>query len=65
VKRLLYVPLTEAAYDAIIARAGLEKRRPQEEVAVIVERALGLLDTPPPLRELRPEWQAEALEVGR
>jgi len=40
--RLLYVPLSPEALDEIDRRARLERRRPQDEAALLLERALGV-----------------------
>jgi len=44
--RLLYVPLGDAALQQLHERALAERRRPQDEAAVLLERALGLRDAP-------------------
>ncbi len=40
--RLLYVPVSQDALDTLVAQARLEHRRPQDQAAVLLERALGL-----------------------
>lgn len=60
--RLLYVPLSPEALEEIDRRARLERRRPQDEAAVVIERALGLAGHPqsdtelphPPSEEVGP-----------
>ena len=40
--RLLYVPISDAARVELHRRADQERRRPQDEAAILIERALGL-----------------------
>jgi hypothetical protein len=38
----LYVPITPAALDELMRRAADERRRPQDQAAVLLEAALGV-----------------------
>lgn len=40
--RLLYVPLSDQALKGLIAQAEGQRRRPQDEAAILLEQALGL-----------------------
>jgi hypothetical protein len=40
---MLYVPLSIAALQELQRRSVIERRRPQDEAAVIIERALGVV----------------------
>ena len=52
--RRLYVPLSQQVLVQLYDRATLERRRPQDEAAVLIERALGLhLSTEQPADEER------------
>jgi len=60
--RLLYVPLTRPVIDALLDRARIQRRRPQDEAAILLERALGM---PPahqtcPARDPQPSEEADA-----
>lgn len=43
-RRLLYVPVAPAALEELCRRAERERRRPQDEAALLLERALGVQD---------------------
>jgi hypothetical protein len=40
--KLLFVPVSSEALERLCRRAGLERRRPQDEAAILIERALGV-----------------------
>jgi hypothetical protein len=41
-RKLLFVPVSREALGRLCRRADLERRRPQDEAAILIERALGL-----------------------
>lgn len=53
--RLLYTPVSREALDRLIAIARAERRRPQDQAAVLLERAL---------RDDQPEGAAEPVAQG-
>ena len=59
----LFVPLTRAEFDRLSALAQAERRRPQDQAAVLLTRLLASLDSPDhrlsPRTESRPESSLE------
>ena len=40
--KMLYVPVSSEALDRLRRQASIERRRPQDEAAILLERALGV-----------------------
>lgn len=53
--RSIYVPIGQKTLDALVSEARRERRRPQEQAALYIERALGLLPDLPHTPDRQPE----------
>jgi hypothetical protein len=51
-RRLLYVPVSAETLGELRARAEVERRRPQDEAALLIERALGTAARPDRARRI-------------
>ena len=50
----LYVPLSRAEFDQLLERARAERRRPQDQAAVLLAAALGVAPSTTPAAEQAP-----------
>ncbi len=64
--KLLYVPLGAQALDVLVRQAETQRRRPGDEAAILIERALGLrLPEPGEAVDAPPIERAPVLEHAR